>query len=137
MDTPSTIDEVSHASARVIYTISSIFPLDITPDHLVIDENKVTIELRQPLGVQETHTLLIDDIQDVDLDEEVLYGTLRLMPKATGADWISISNLKKAEASIARDVIAGLMLAKEHEVDLAAIPNDQLCNQVIACGKTY
>ena len=119
----------------MLCSIRSIFPLDTVPDALIVDENKVTVELRQILEVK-THVLLIGDIADVDLDTSALYATVRLLPRAAGAGWLIVSNLKKDEAARARQLISGLMLAKDRNVDLSQVSDADLCDQVAACGVT-
>ena len=135
MESSNDLAALGQGSGRVLCSIRSIFPLDAVPDILTVDENKVTVELRQLLEAQ-THVMLVSDIADVDLDATALYATLRLQPRATGAAWISISNLKKEEAAKARQLISGLMLAHERDIDLSQVDDGDLYGQVIACGVT-
>ena len=136
MENSANLETIGRASARILCSIRSIFPLDTVPDVLSVDENKVTVELRQFLQT-DTHVMLISDIADVDLETGAIYATLRIQPRAAGGALVCISNLKKDEAAHARQLISGLMLAKERGVDLSQIEDANLVDEIVACGVTH
>src|SRR5688500_3528089 len=58
------LDEVVHGTARVLLSTKSLFPWDLFPDELIIDENKISFIFNN-LIEKRVHSVFIKDLSDV------------------------------------------------------------------------
>ncbi len=121
-------------SHLVLLQIRSIFPLDLWPDKLVIDMSKLTIYSRQFLGVTTEHTIMLDEIRDIDLETTPLYATLRVLVSGPGGIWTSISNLRKEDGRKAKHILEGLLIARVERCDLEGLSLKDLVQKLCVLG---
>jgi hypothetical protein len=139
----SELVEIPTASARPIYRIQAIFPFDLVPDELVIDELKVSIIYKQLLSSQ-VNNILIKDITDIVLDNALFFGALLI----TGGEYegavgtaenergpLTISKLRREEAHTARRIILGLMILSDQKVDTTKMSVREIYDKTIQLGK--
>ena len=127
-------DTLIERFGTVIFDVHSIFPLDIVPDRLVIDLSKIIIVFREPLGMETEHTILPNEVRDVDVDVNYFIGTLRILVSGPGVMWTSITNLHKSDAVKAKHLIEGLLVAKAEHCDLTTFSGSELIKRLIALG---
>ena len=120
--------------STVLFNTHSIFPLDIVPDRLVIDLSKVVIIFREPLGMETEHTILLNEVRDVDVEVNYFIGTLRILVSGPGVMWTSITNLHKNDAIKAKHLIEGLLVAKAEHCDLTTFTGNELIRRLISLG---
>jgi hypothetical protein len=106
------------ANKKKLYQIFSFFPLQLAPDQLIIDTQKVTIIYNQFLGDRFSETILLDQIGDVDLELGFLFGSLNILSLRHEKKWIKISQLKRDEVLRAKRIIEGLIIAKKEGISL-------------------
>lgn len=121
-------------SQLVLLQVGSIFPLDLWPDRMVIDMSKVTIFSRQFLGVTTIHTIMLDEIRDVDLETTPFYATLRILVSGPGGVWTSISNLRKEDGRRAKHIIDGLLIARVERCNLEGLSLNDLVQKLCVLG---
>lgn len=139
----SELVEIPTTSDRVIYKIKAMFPFDLFPDELVIDEIKVSIIYKYFVS-QEVNNILIKDITDIVFSSSFLFGSLRITGgeyQDTGTSGISensplvINRLRIAQAQIARSVILGLMIFSDQKVDTSQMTVEEIFNKTNELGK--
>lgn len=117
-----TANEVVKKSNKIIFSISSVFPFDLFPDTLTIQENKVKIIFHHfPMSYQ-IHAVLFRDITDVVVDTHLFLSTLTMIDSSNYRFPIEISvrNLQIDDALRARDIIQDLVAAQRQRI---TIPN--------------
>jgi len=135
-DHPRAIGTLIRDSHEVIFRASSYFPLDLVPDRLIIDVNKITIISRELLGMETEHTVLLDEVRDVDVTVNYFLGTLSILGTSNGpgSGWTLITNLRKQDAYRAKAIIEGLLIARREQCDLSDLKPEELVRMVIAIG---
>ena len=106
------------ANKKKLYQIFSVFPLQLAPDQLIIDTQKVTIIYNQFFGETFSESFLLDQIGDVDLELGFLFGSLHILSLSHEKQWIKISQLKRDEVLRAKRIIEGLIIAKREGITL-------------------
>ena len=69
----SSLVEISTPTSRLLYKTYAIFPFDLTPDSLIIDEIKVTVISRKIL-TRTINSVLIKDITDISISNNPFFG---------------------------------------------------------------
>lgn len=130
------LEKLISLSEQKILQISTSLPLDLSPQKLEIDFNKVVITSGDPLDVENISVILIDDIQDVAIESSPLFSTLKITDQKFPQQPYSISYLKKEAAVKAMNIIQGLLIARREGINLSEIKSKRdLINKLIELGR--
>jgi hypothetical protein len=123
-------------SQRVLIELSSVFPFDLFPDTITIDESKLNIIIRVFFFSETVHSIPIKSLKDISVETSIFFGTLKVIPDGYPGQPIIVKFLKKDEAIKARRIIQGLTVASREGIDITQIPNQELKNKIEDLGKT-
>lgn len=114
------LSDLLKRSQNILLRISSVFPFDLFPDKLIIDETKVSIIHWDFIGTEHIHSIFIEDITDVTLDTTLFFATLRITESNNPRfpRKFAIKYLKKSEALCARRIIQGMLSAERKGIDI-------------------
>jgi hypothetical protein len=114
------LDKLISKSEHLLLKISSIRLLDLCPDVLTVDENKVNIFHNDFFGTGDAHNILIENITSVSTSSAPLSSSLEIVDSCNPRAPVTyeIHNLKSDEAHQARRLILGLMVARRNGLDL-------------------
>ncbi|MBI4226375.1 hypothetical protein HY612_04645 [Candidatus Roizmanbacteria bacterium] len=129
------IDKLLKKTQRVLYKISSVFPFDLFPNELVINENQVNVLKRRFFLSEDIETVLIKDIQLVIVETSPLFASLDIEILKPLSKSIVIDYLWVNEALKARRIIQGLRSIEKEGIDIANQPVDELLKKLEIIGK--
>ncbi|MBI3341537.1 hypothetical protein HY024_00275 [Candidatus Curtissbacteria bacterium] len=124
------------ASKGVLMHIKGVFPLDIFPDEVVVDINKVNI-IRNDLFGRKIHSVYLKDISDVIVNSSIFFSSLKIVDMGFTESGIVIKNLKRGEAEEARRVIQGLVVSTKQNINLSKIDPEELRDKVGRIGEAW
>lgn len=125
-------------STKVLLRISSIFPFDLFPDELTIDEFKVSIHARDFFFSEDIHSIPIVVIRDVDVYVGPFFATLKIVPDGYPGHALEVHYLKRKEAVRARKLIEGLIIARKQGIDPVRLSSPDIDNSEIEkIGSTH
>lgn len=114
--------ELLKEANTLLLQAKTIFPFDPFPDVLTIDPLKVTILHNTFFYSSWTESIPVVNITNVDVEESLVFATLRISFISYPTQEVIVKPLKKDIARHARDIIAGLMVAAKEHIDLEEIP---------------
>jgi len=123
-------------SSSVLLNISTVFPFDLFPDNIVIDKEKVNIIYREFFGSGQVQSILIKDINSLDMESSIFFATLRMTIRGDPQHQILIRYLKRDDAIQARKIIQGLITSDREGVELEKIPDGDLARKLEELGET-
>jgi len=125
------LQKLAGQSQNVYLTIRSIYPLDLFPDTITIDANKINIITKELFGAENVHSILIEDITNLTVATGLFSATLEIVDSSNLRFPITytIKHLKIHEATLARRLIQGLIAAKREDIDLSVCEG----KDVLAC----
>lgn len=131
------LENLSIESKSVLFHFHTSFPFDLFPDEIVIDENKVNIITKDFLFVHHLRSILIEDITDVSVDTGLLFAAITIIDSGNYRFpiTITIKFLLKKDALRARDIIQGLILAKNNNINLSSMTVSKVRKEITALGK--
>lgn len=130
-------DSLVRGCKRMLLRISAIFPFDLFPDQIIIDECKVSIIFGEFFFSSDSHSINIEMIRDVEVETGPFFAKLQIVPDGYPSKPLIVGYLRKKEAYKARSVIQGLMVAKRNNIDLGKIDDTDLVNKLELLGKTH
>jgi hypothetical protein len=139
----SSLVEISTPTSRLLYKTNAIFPFDLIPDTLVIDEIKITVISRKLL-TRTINSVLIKDITDISISNNPFFGALTI----SGGDYqglestvrgekgaLMIKFLHINEALRARRIIMGLMIYSDQKIDTSKMKIEEVLTETEKLGK--
>lgn len=113
-------------SGRILLRISTVFPFDLFPDVILIDENKIELTHNVFFESAQTYTIPLNQVFDVSVETSIFFATLVIVDKRYVNDPYRMSFLKKDDALRAKKIISGLIIGKEEGIDLRGLNTSEL-----------
>lgn len=124
-----TVSELIKKSNRCIIRISSLFPWDLFPNTIEVEESRVTFIFHQFLASQ-THSVDIKDISNVFIQSSLFFATLQIVSRTFVQNDITIGHLDAKKAARVKMIIEGLRTFAEHTIDTSNYEVDELIAKI-------
>lgn len=109
-------NELVRKSNREVFSISTVFPWDLFPTTIRIQENKVSFIYHQFMSSQE-QDVDIKDISNTHIEQSIFFAKLKIISNTFANQPVIIDHLRKKEAQQARMYIQGLQLFCQKNID--------------------
>ncbi len=124
-----TISDLVKKSNRLIISIPSLFPWDLFPNTILVEESRVTFIFRQFLASQ-THSVDIKDISNVFIQSSLFFATLQIVSRTFIQNDITIGHLDAKKANRVQMVIEGLRTFSENNIDTSNYEVNELIAKI-------
>lgn len=124
-----TVNDLIAKSNRSIISISSLFPWNIFPNTINVEESRVTFIFRQFLASQ-SHSIEIKDISNVFLESSLFFATIQVVSRTYVQNDIKIGYLYKKKAYQVQKIIEGLRTFREYNIDTSNYGIDELIAKI-------
>ncbi|HSW88703.1 MAG TPA: hypothetical protein VLG12_06090 [Candidatus Saccharimonadales bacterium] len=111
------LENLRKKSKRIITSISSVFPFELFPSTIEVEDNKVTVIFRQFFWSSQTQSMDMQDISNTFLETAPFFATLRIITRSFVENSIKIPWLKRGEANHTRNIIEGLRIFSQERID--------------------
>ncbi len=101
------VNDLVKKSNRCIISVSSLFPWNLFPNTIEVEESRVTFILRQFMSSQ-SHSVDIKDISNVFIESSYFFATLQIVSRTYIKNNIKINYLHKEKAKEVKMIIEGL-----------------------------
>lgn len=128
-------DQIAKRAQRTIFATQSVFPLDLFPDKLIIDENKVDISLGKFIGSREVYSIPLQNINGARSNSSIIFAGIGIEVEGYNLNPPEIRHLWKRDAITARRIINGLVTAIKQEIDLSQLDLKSLREKLIDIGR--
>lgn len=123
------LNDLVKKSNRLISSVSSVFPWNIFPNTLEVEEGRVNIITRQFMSSQ-SHSVDIDDISNVFIESSYFFATLQIISRTYVKNNIKINYLNKTEAVRAKMIVEGLRTFKSNNINTSDYEVDELISKL-------
>ncbi|HSW97323.1 MAG TPA: hypothetical protein VLF89_05865 [Candidatus Saccharimonadales bacterium] len=113
----TTRESLRKKSKRIITSISSVFPFELFPSTIEVEDNKVTVIFRQFFWCSQTQSMDMQDISNTFIETAPFFATLRIITRSFVENSIKIPWLKRGEATHTRNIIEGLRIFSQERID--------------------
>lgn len=131
------LDNLAKMTEERLYTLSSVFPFDLFPNKIFIEQKQVIIIYSQFFWSYQDYHVLVEDILMPVVEMGPFFATLRLElgPGGFMQNPPSITFLKKTEALRAKRIIMGLLICKKEGIEFAGLTPDEIVQKVEEIGR--
>ncbi|MBI1863251.1 hypothetical protein HYS00_03980 [Candidatus Microgenomates bacterium] len=123
------MNDLIRKSNRSIASISSMFPWDLFPNTIDVEESRITFIFRQFLASQ-SHSLDIKDISNIFIETSLFFATLQIVARTFVQNDIKIGHLNKKDATEIRTIIEGLRTLNENQIDTSNYQITELLSKI-------
>jgi hypothetical protein len=118
-----------------LLSLQTVFPFDILPNTIGIDENKVDIMVRRLFHSEQLHSLLISDIKSVTVTASVIFASRFFEVEGYETNPPVIPYIWKADAYTARDIIQGLITCNKEGIDVSKFNDENITERLKSIGQ--
>lgn len=129
------LDKVLKASNRILFHAKSVFPFDLFPDEIIIDENKVDIIYGLFVATKEIFSIPHKSINSATSTTGLFFGSVKIEVTGYEGNPDPIKMLKNEDALKARRMINGLVTATRMNIDLSKLNIKELRDKVEEIGR--
>jgi hypothetical protein len=124
-----TVNDLIKKSNRCIYRMSSVFPWDLFPNVVEVEESRVTCIFHQFLSSQ-SYSVDIKDISNVFIQSSLFFATLQIVSRTFTQNNITMGHLNVHKARRAQMIIEGLRTLVEHDIDTSNYEISELVSKI-------
>lgn len=128
---------VVRESHTILAKAHSVFPMQLFPDRLNIDRHKFTIIHRQFFGVEQTVSVPIENIKNIEADFGPFFGSITVTSDLFINNTQTVHFLWRRDAKMIQKLVQGAVVAQREEIDLNKIDVKQLRTLLIDLGSGH
>jgi hypothetical protein len=111
---------------EVLLKAKAIFPLDLFPDSITIDREKVTVVKRPFINLQEVNSIHIKDILNVEADAGPFLGSLKIWTRFFSSEPLEVKFLKRKDSLSIKQLLQGYIIATQKDIDCTDVEMKEL-----------
>ncbi len=131
----SGLGELTKASDKILFRTKTVFPFTFFPDTLIVDYQKISIIKKKFFMSQKIDSINHNDVLHVEVDTGPLFATLRITTKYFSEKPIRIQYLPKSPAIKVRDLLHGLISARQEDISFSEVDGKKLSKKLQRIGK--
>jgi hypothetical protein len=130
------LDDLVKKSSRELFRMSTVFPFDLFPNTITVDEEKVNIIYRYFFNLEKNiFSILIKNITGVYIRNFWFLTAMTFEVTGYETNPEPVRFLYTRDAIRARRIILGLVACEKEKVDISKIPTDELVAKAEEIGK--
>lgn len=122
-------------SLPTIIKAKAVFPFDLFPDTISIDRKKVTVVHRTFFFMQQTISVQLQDIKNVEANLGPFFGSLIMTSQHFKNNVQHINFLKRSEVVEVQHILQGIIAAVNEKIDIASIDISKLRTMLKELGE--
>jgi hypothetical protein len=134
-----TLDELTkvvEGAQEILARATTVFPLDLFPDAIIVDRTQVTITQRSFFFVGGTTSIRVEDILNVTANVGPFFGSVKISTRFFDPDKpYEITKLWREDALRLQAIIQGLVIAAKREIDTTAVDKQDLVDGLTKVGQ--
>lgn len=112
-------------SNRILISISSVWPFDLFPNIINVEEGRITIVKRHYFS-SEVHSVDIKDISNILINNAFFFSQLEIVSRTFEVNQVRIKFLRNKEAVLIRRIIEGLRVFASKDIDTSRYSKEAL-----------
>jgi hypothetical protein len=138
VDEQGSVQDFATKSQAILFEATCVFPFNFFPDKIIIDRVKVSVVERHFWGEKETVSILHGDVLSANAHSYLFLASLTIMTRTfTARGPIEIHALKVADAFRARRILQGMAIARNQEMSLDELTDEELLKTVEQIGESH
>ena len=129
------LEEVLERSNQVIARATSIFPLTLFPDTVILDRTKLTVIKRNFFLSEDVMSIRIEDILNVSTTIGPIFGSITIATRVmSSTDHFTIRNFFREDVMRLSHMIQGYVIARHNNIECDHLSYDELVHTLQELG---
>lgn len=128
---------VVRESHTILAKAKAVFPFQLFPDRVNIDRHKLTIVHKQFFGVEQTASVPIENIKNVEADFGPFFGSITITSDLFVNNTQKVHFLWRDDAKKIQKLVQGAVVAQREGIDLNKIEIKQLTKMLVDLGSGH
>lgn len=129
------LDSLVERSQAPLFILTSVWPFDIFPNKVIIDENKVDFIYNDFFWTKHTFSVLVKNINNVQISLGPFFAAMTLEMIGYEANPDTVKFLPIKDTVRARRIIMGLAACAKEDIDLSGMAHEEVLMQVEKIGQ--
>lgn len=127
----------AHGSNDILMRVSTVFPLTLFPDTVIVDRSQVTITHRTFIMTGGVTSIRIEDILSITANVGLFFGSLSILTRFFDTNKPhEIIQLWRDDALRLKAIIHGLVVATKKEIDISTLNKTELVRTLLSLGQS-
>ena len=130
--------ELAHVieqSNEVLAKATTVFPLSLFPDTIILDRTKLTVIKRNFFFSEQVMSIRIEDILNVSATVGPFFGSVTIATRVMSSDdHFTIRNFTREDAQHLKHMIQGYVIARHNNIACDHLTHDQLVDTLRELG---
>lgn len=129
------LEEVLVRSNQVLATATTIFPLTLFPDTIVLDRTKLTVTRRNFFLSEDVMSIRIEDILNVSATVGPFFGSITIATRVMSTDdHFMVKNFLREDVMHLKHMIQGYVIARHNNIACDHLNYDELVHTLRELG---
>jgi hypothetical protein len=128
---------VVRESHTILAKAKAVFPFQLFPDKVNIDRHKLTIVHRQFFGIEQTVSVPLENIKNVEADFGPFFGSVTITSDLFINNTQTVHFMWRDDAKMIQKLVQGAVVAQRESIDLNKIEIKQLRKMLIDLGSGH
>jgi hypothetical protein len=120
------LHEAVKKSQRHLIKATAVFPFDLFPDTITIDRQKLTIVHRTFFFIQQTISVQLADVKNVEANLGPFFGSLTITSQHFKNNVQHINFLPRRDVVQVQHILQGIIVANNRKIDISKVDHDKL-----------
>jgi hypothetical protein len=129
------LKNIVNESKNILVQAKAVFPFNLFPDIITLDHHKLTIVYKKFFGIQESISVPIENIKNVQANCSPLFGSLTITSDHFVNNTQEVNYLWKKDAQEIQRMVQGAIVAHTEGIDLTKIDAKDLKKLLNDLGK--
>lgn len=129
------LQEVAEESHDILAEARTVFPFTLFPDIVTIDKHKLTVVHRTFFNVEQTVSVPIENIKNVEADHGPVFGSITITSDNFVNNTQKLNYLKRSDARTIQRLLQGAIVAVKEGVNVNEVPTKRLRKLLIDLGE--
>lgn len=131
------VKKLAKDTNKTVARASAVFPLQLFPDTITVDQNKIDIVHRQFFWSKQLFTIFLEDLTNVTISVGPFFATMKFEVRGFEENPAPVTFLWKGDAINLHRNIVGLAAAKRKEIDIGSVPETIIEKHIPNIGKAH
>ena len=131
------LHQITNSSNDILARVSTVFPITLFPDTVIVDRTQVTITHRTFIMTGGVISIRIEDILSVTAEVGLLFGSLKIVTRYFDTNVPhEVRQLWRDDALRLKALIHGLVVASKRGIDTATLGKTELVRTLTTLGQS-
>ena len=132
---PSSLVELTENSQDILYEATTIFPLNLFPDTITLDREKITIANRTFWRTATITSTPISEVMTVEANVGPFFGSIHLTFRFFADNQRTVNYLTRKDVTMLQRLLHGYIIAHRREIDCSNIDLEDLKTLLLELGQ--